>query len=197
MTGKRDKWIDCKTQGQRRVLLQVLALNAGLSASLVIAGFAADSSGLVANALDNASDAAVYAISYFAIDRSPRWKAVAARLSGVLLLVFAAGVLLDAGRRFMAGAEPLGIAMGAMALAAAGVNFMCLRMLQGLRSDDVNVRAAVTFSFNDFVSNAGLLIAGGMVVWTGSFWPDLVIGVAIAGIAIKGGLEILRDARQA
>lgn len=195
MAGAGARWVECKTQEQRRVLSRVLVLNALLSASLGVAGFAADSSGLVANALDNGSDTAVYAISYFAIGRSSRWKALAARVSGVLLLLFAAGVLADAGRRFVAGAEPIGIAMGAMALVAAGVNLICLRMLQRLRSGDVNVRAAVTFSYNDFVSNAGLLIAGGLVAWTGSFWPDLAVGLAIAGIAIQGGWEILRSAR--
>jgi len=189
------RWVECRTREQRRVLLRVLMLNALLSASLAVAGFVADSSALVANALDNASDTAVYGISYFSIGRSPRWKALAARVSGVLLLLFAAAVLADAGRRFLTGAEPLGIAMAAMALVAAGVNLTCLRMLQRLRSADVNVRAAVTFSFNDFVSNAGLLIAGGLVARTGSFWPDLAVGVAIAGIATKGGWDILRSAR--
>lgn len=195
MALNEDRWIECRTREQRRALLQVLVLNALLSASLASAGFAADSSGLVANALDNASDTAVYAISYYAIGRAPRWKSVAARISGILLLVFAAGVLIDAGRRVMTGAEPLGIVMTAMALMAAGVNFMCLHLLQRVRSADVNVRAAVTFSFNDFVSNAGLLVAGGMVAWTGSLWPDVAVGVAIAAIAIKGGVEILRDAQ--
>lgn len=32
-------------------------------------------------------------------------------------------------------------------------------------------------------------------MWTGQNWPDLVLGVAVAGIAIKGSIDILRDAR--
>ena len=65
-----------------------------------------------------------------------------------------------------------------------------------LREPDVNLRAATTFSFNDFVSNGGIIIAGGVVMWTGQNWPDLVLGIAVAGIAIKGGIEILQDARR-
>lgn len=191
------KWIECKTQEQRRVLLQVLALNVLLSIALAAAGLAADSSALIANALDNASDSAVYVISYFALGRSPRWKSAAARLSGVLLLAFAAGILGDAVRRFLAGSEPLGGIMAAFAVVAAGVNLLCLRLLQRLHSGDVNLRAATTFSFNDFVSNSGILIAGGLVAWTGRSWPDLVIGAAIAAVALKGGLEILGEARHA
>ena len=81
-----------------------------------------------------------------------------------------------------------------MALGAAVVNWICLRLLQRLRKADVATRAATTFSANDFISNAGVLVAGGAVLWTGAAWPDLVVGVAIAAIAIKGGVEIFRDA---
>ena len=52
---------------QRRTLLTVLALNAGLALALGIGGLSADSSALLANAVDNASDAAVYLISFLAI----------------------------------------------------------------------------------------------------------------------------------
>jgi cation diffusion facilitator family transporter len=183
------------TPEARRVLLWVLALNALLSVALAVAGLAADSSGLIANALDNASDSAVYLISYLALGRSPRWKAAAANVSGVMLLVFAAGVLADAVRRFVEGAEPVGATMIGMAIVAAVVNLTCLRLLQRLRSRDVNMRAAVTFSFNDFVSNIGILVAGALVAWTGRAWPDLVVGAAIAAVAAKGSVEILQSTR--
>lgn len=57
------------------------------------------------------------------------------------------------------------------------------------------MRAAETFSLNDFSSNGGILIAGIAVAWTGQRWPDLLIGLAVATIAAKGGVEILRDAK--
>ena len=73
MAGREDaRWIECKTHEQRRVLLQVLALNVLLSVPFAAAGLAADSSALIADALDNASDSAVYIVSYFALRRSPR-----------------------------------------------------------------------------------------------------------------------------
>ncbi len=68
---------------QRRTLLTVLGLNAGLAAALGIGGVSADSSALLANALDNASDAAVYLISFLAIGRAGTWKRGAARASGL------------------------------------------------------------------------------------------------------------------
>lgn len=180
---------------QRRVLAIVLALNALLFLGLGIGGILADSSAVLANALDNGSDAVVYLLSFLAVGRALRWKRRAARVSGVMLLIFAAGVLVDAGRRWIVGAEPLGPTMIALALAAAIINLVCLLLLRRINSDDVNMRAAETFSLNDFASNGGILVAGGLVMWLKQPWPDLLVGVAVALVAIKGGVEILRSAK--
>lgn len=181
---------------QRKVLLVVLVLNLVLVASLAVTGVWADSSGLIANALDNASDAAIYGISVFAIARSARWKRIAAACSGTLLLVFAVGVLGDTVRRFVVGSEPIGLLMIGMAAFAAAVNFLCVVLLRRLGQGDVNLRAVQIFSVNDFISNGGILVAGGLVAWTGQRWPDLLVGLAVTAIAAKGGLEIVRDARE-
>ena len=180
---------------ERRVLLQVLVLNVLLVVGLGVAGVIGDSSALIANALDNASDSAVYAISFFAVGRGARWKQGAARVSGVLLILFALGVLFDAYRRFVTGAEPLGPMMMGMGVASAVVNLVCVRLLRRITTNDVNIRAATTFSANDAVSSIGILVAGALVAWTGRLWPDLAVGVAVALVAVWGAVEILRDAR--
>jgi len=136
-------------------------------------------------------------VSFLAVGRAPRWKQGAARASGVLLLVFAAGVLLDAGRRWWFGTEPIGWTMIGLALVAALVNLWCLRILRRIRSDDANLHAAETFSLNDSVSNGGIIVAGLLVMWLGRAWPDVLVGVLVAVIAVKGGIEILRDAQKA
>lgn len=187
--------LNAQDQRQRRTLLLVLVLNFGLFLALGVAGWLADSSALLANAADNASDSAVYLISFLAVGRAPRWKKTAATMSGVLLLLFAIGVLADVGRRWLMGTEPIGPTMMVMALAAALVNLWCLKLLQKVDSDDVNMRAAETFSFNDFVSNGGILVAGGLVLWLGQAWPDLVVGALVAIVAAKGAFEILSDVR--
>jgi cobalt-zinc-cadmium efflux system protein len=184
-----------KTSGQRKILWIVLALNVALATSFAVTGLFADSSALIANALDNASDSLVYVISLLALTRPPHWKRVAAKVSGWLLIAFAIGVLVDTGRRFLMESEPLGVTMIIMAIAAAAVNALCVWLLRRIQSADVNIRAARTFSTNDFIANAGILAGGALVLWTGQAWPDLVVGIAVAAIAIKGGMGILRDAR--
>jgi cation diffusion facilitator family transporter len=184
-------------QVQRRILLVVLALNALLFVGLGVGGLAADSSALLANAVDNGSDAAVYLISFLAVGRALIWKTRAAQASGVMLLIFSVLVLLDALRRSLTGTEPVGPTMMVLAVVAAVINLICLLLIRRQRSGDVNMKAAETFSLNDFASNGGILVAGGLVMWLNQSWPDLLVGVLVAAIAAKGGIDILRDARTA
>ncbi len=181
---------------QKRTLLAVLALNFGLFVVLGIGGLAANSSALLANAVDNASDAVVYLLSFLAVGRAVIWKKRTARTSGIMLLIVAVMVLVDAVRRFIFGSDPGGWIMIVLALIAAVINLICLELIRRQRSNDVNMRAAETFSFNDFASNGGILVAGGLVMWLDQSWPDLVVGIIVAAIALKGGLDILRSVRK-
>lgn len=188
------KWPLDKNSMERRTLWIVLALNIGLAVAFFATGAFGNSSALIANGLDNLSDSFVYAISLFALSRSAKWKRGAANVSGGLLILFAAGILYDAWRRYIGGSDPLGTIMIAMALIAAAINAVCVWLLAKLKNPNVNIRAANTFSYNDFAANLGIVVAGGLVAWLGTNWPDLVVGVIVAGIAAWGGIDILRDA---
>lgn len=191
-----DESFEAVTTEQRRTLWIVLGLNLLLVVFMGGAGLASDSSALIANALDNASDAAVYALSLFAVGRSLNWKRGAAGASGVLLILFGLGVVADTVRRFLTGSEPIGTTMMVVALFAGVINLICVWLLGRLKKKEVHLRAAETFSFNDFISNGGVLVAGAVVAWTGERWPDLVVGLMVALVAIKGGLDIIGDARR-
>ena len=185
-----------RSERERRALATAFWLNVMLAGSLMITGVSADSSGLIANALDNTSDAAVYAISYYAVTWGERWKTRAAQVSGVMLFVLCLGVLGDVARRFIVGAEPVSRIMIVMTILAAAINVVTLKLLQSRRRKDVNLRAAWTFSINDFVSNVGVLVAALLVAWLGRAWPDLVAGLGIALVTGRGGIQILMDARR-
>lgn len=187
---------DLGSADKRKTLWLVLALNVAIAAGFFVTAFLGDSNALLANGVDNSSDALVYALSLLALTRSARWKRGAARFSGVMLLIFAAGVMADAVQRYLNGSTPGGALMIGMAIVAAVVNLWCLRLLNKLKNKDVNLRAATTFSFNDFVSNGGIVLAGIAVMLTGANWPDLIVGIAVACIAVYGGIEILRDAHK-
>jgi cation diffusion facilitator family transporter len=186
--------LDLNSPDKRRTFWIVLVLNALLAAGFLFSGVIADSNALLANGLDNTSDAAVYALSLLALTRSRGWKRGAAKVSGSMLLIFAGLVIIDAVRRYLTGSEPLGWTMIVMAIIAAAINLLSLYLLRRLEHKDVNLRAAITFSFNDFIANGGIIVAGALIFITGNNWPDLIVGGAVAGIAAYGGVEILKDA---
>ena len=55
------------------------------------------------------------------------------------------------------------------------------------------MKAAETFSGNDFIANAGIVVEGLLVMGTNSFWPDVAVGILVALVALKGGFDILSD----
>ena len=56
------------------------------------------------------------------------------------------------------------------------------------------MRASWIFSKNDVIANLGVIGGGVLVAWLGSPWPDLIIGLVIAAIVVRGGLYIIKDA---
>ena len=188
---------EAKNAQERRILWIALALNATMAVVGGVAGWIAESTGLLADALDMLSDATAYAIGLVAIGRSARSKANAALLSGGALLLLGLGVLVEVGRRVLYGAEPASDWMIGIALLSLVVNVTVLRLLEPLKSGEVHLRATWLFTRADVVANIGVILAGALVLWLGSPYPDFVIGTLIGLYVIKEAVEILGDARHA
>jgi len=184
-----------KTPQERRVLRIALALNAAMAVIGGLAGWIAQSTGLLADALDMLSDATAYAIALMAIGRSALFKIRAATLSGGILLMLGVGVLFEVGRRLIYGAEPLSEWMIGTALLSLIVNLTVLRLLAPMKSGEVHLRATWLFTRADVVANFGVILAGLLVFWLGEPYPDFVIGTLIGLYVIKEALEILGDAK--
>lgn len=59
------------------------------------------------------------------------------------------------------------------------------------RDRGAHMTASYIFSANDVIANAGVIVAGALVAWTGSSYPDLVIGTVIALVVLNGARRIL------
>lgn len=186
---------EVKTEQERRVLRIALGLNAAMAVIGGLAGWIAQSTGLLADALDMLSDATAYAIALLAIGRSALFKIRAATLSGGILLVLGLGVLFEVGRRLIYGAEPLSEWMIGTAILSLVVNLTVLRLLAPMRSGEVHLRATWLFTRADVVANLGVIFAGLLILWLGVPYPDYVMGTLIGLYVVKEAVEILRDAR--
>ncbi len=189
--------LDARNAAERRTLIWLLGINFSQVAVAGAVGIAADSTGLLGAALDNLADAAVYVVSLYAVGRSVAAKVRAARLSGVLLIALALVLLGEVIRRFVGGAEPVGLAMIITALLNAATNVLSLKLLRAHREDGVHLKASWIFTTNDMLANLGIVLSGIAVMFFESPVPDLLIGLVVVGIVLKGGWEILEDAREA
>lgn len=188
---------EANTAAERRVLWIALALNAAMAVIGSLAGWWAQSTGLLADALDMLSDATAYAIGLAAIGRSARFKQRAAGVSGSLLLLLGVGVLVEVGRRAWFGSEPIGWPIVATALVSLAVNLTVLRLLRPFRTGEVHLRATWIFTRADVVANIGVVVSGVLILATGWRYPDLVVGALIGLYVCKEALEILSEAREA
>ncbi len=189
--------LDARNAEERRTLWWVLGINFTQVLVAGAVGILADSTGLLGAALDNLGDAAVYAVSLYAVGRTAIAKSRAANLSGVLLIIVAFGLLVEIFRRFFAAAEPIGLAIIVTALVNAATNLLVLRLLRAHRTHGVHFKASWIFTTNDMVVNLGVVLSGVLVMLLKSPIPDLLIGIAVVGVVLKGGWEILGEAREA
>ncbi len=194
MSGCGCHTVQADEAAQRRTLRIALAINATMFVVGLVAGTVAQSSGLIADALDMAADASAYAIALLAIRRGSAFKMQAARLSGTILLILGAGVVLDAARRAIFGSAPDGTTMMAVAALSLAANTTVLRLLAQTRSKEIHMRASFIFTRADVVANIGVILSG-LIVWlTGLRQIDLIAGIAIGLYVGKEALEILREA---
>jgi Co/Zn/Cd efflux system component len=135
-------------------------------------------------------------VGLYAVGRSLLVKAHAARISGMLQVLLGLLVLFDIVRRIVVGSEPVSTLMMGMGVIALIANVTCLILISRHREGEVHMRASWIFSRNDVIANLGVILAGGLVAWTGSRLPDLAIGLLVALIVIRGGILIRQDARE-
>ena len=86
--------------------------------------------------------------------------------------------------------------MGGIGIAALAVNVVAAWILSRFKEGDSNVRAVWLFSRNDALANVAVIVAAGLVYWTQSAWPDLVVAAAIALLFLHSATEIIKDARR-
>lgn len=181
----------------RKTLIQAFVLNATMFVVGVWAGYLAQSTGVMADALDMGTDAVSYALALLAITRSSNFKRSAARWTGLVLIVLGAGIVIEVVRRAIFGSEPVGLAMMAYSIVSFCVNLYVLTLLSKYRRGEVHLRATYICTRADVLANIGVFISGGIVAVTGFRFVDLVAGFAIGLYVLKEALEIMREASNA
>lgn len=185
---------EAQAQRQRSVLYAVLAINVVMFAVEATAGYLAGSLALMGDSLDMLGDSLAYGTTLYAVGKTDVAKAKSARFKAWLMLIPAVVILAHGVWRIFEPRIPEASLMTGIGLLVLAANLVCLYLLTRHKDDDVNFRSVWVCSRNDIVANTSVLAAAGLVVWTGSPWPDLAVGVGIAFLFLKSSLGVFRDA---
>lgn len=178
----------------QRALWLVIVLNVGYGIIEMFGGFISGSQALKADALDFLGDGLITFLGVLAIGWSIAWRARSALIQGLFLGVLGLGVLANTVYRLFVQQQPEAELMGLFAVIALVVNVVAVLPLLPHRTGDANVRAVWLFSRNDAIGNAAVVVAAGLVAWTRTPWPDLVVAAIVAGLFLQSSWSIIRAA---
>ena len=179
----------------RRILWLALIINLAMFAVEIGAGFKSGSASLLADAIDFFGDAANYGVTLMVLSSGVVLRARAAMLKGASMLLFGVFVASRALWMLVHGGTPEALTMGTIGLLALLANVAVAAMLYAWREGDANMRSVWLCSRNDAIGNIAVMLAALGVLGTGSSWPDLVVALGMAGLAMVGGWSVVRQAR--
>ncbi len=178
----------------RRVLWIALGVNAAMFAVEVGAGVAAGSVALQADALDFLGDAANYGLSLFVLTMALAWRARAALAKGASMGLFGLWVIGVTLFNAITATVPNAATMGAVGALALIANVGVAVLLYRYRNGDANMRSVWLCTRNDAIGNVAVMAAAVGVFGTQTGWPDIVVAVAMASLALAAAFEVIRSA---
>ncbi|MCU0328417.1 MAG: cation transporter [Chitinophagales bacterium] len=181
---------------QRRLLWQVLSINFIFFLVEIGLGFWANSMGLVADGLDMFADALVYGMALTAVGTSLTRQRNIAKWAGIFQIILALVGMIEVIRRFISPElSPNVFWMILVSFLALIGNGICLYLLQRSNSEAAHMKASMIFTSNDVIVNLGVILAAVLVYLTQSNLPDLVIGIIVFVLVLRGARSIMALAK--
>jgi cobalt-zinc-cadmium efflux system protein len=196
---------DHRLEGDRRALAGALALIAAFTVVEVVAGYAAGSLALLADAGHMLGDVGSLALALFAAwlgsrpatpERSfgyRRAEILAALANGVALVAISIWIVVEAIQRFRNPVEPDGGWVLVVGLAGLALNLGAAAVLRRRGSESLNVQGALRHVLADALGSLGVIVAGAVVLITGWSYADPLVALGIAALVLASSWSILRD----
>jgi len=122
-----------------------------------------------------------------------RAEILAAFINGLFLLVVAGIVIYEAVLRILNPQEVMGLQMLVVALVGLGVNLASIAILQGTRSEDINVRSVFYHMVADAASSVGIVAAAVVIHYTRWNILDPLVSLGISALIVRWSWGILKD----
>ncbi|MDR3068501.1 MAG: cation diffusion facilitator family transporter [Cellulomonas sp.] len=168
---------------------------AGLNFAYFFVQFAvalhAGSVSLLADSVDYLEDTAINVLVFVALGFPLARRAVMGKVMAVIILGPAAYATFEAVQRFAHPDTPRVLPLVLASLGAIVVNGTSAWLLARVRHHGGSLgRAAFLSARNDVLVNVAIIVMGLVTVWTGSGWPDLVLGCFIILLALYAAREV-------
>jgi cobalt-zinc-cadmium efflux system protein len=196
---------DHRLAGDRRALTVALVLFAGLMVGEIVAGLAAHSLALLADAGHMLTDAAALGFALFASAMAARpaagrWtygysrlEIVAAQANGITLGLLAVWIVWAAIHRLIDPHDVRGGLVLVVALAGALVSVVASMVLARASRESLNVRGAFLHIATDVAAFGATAIAGGLILATGWNRLDPVASLVVAVLMLWSSAQLLRE----
>ena len=182
----------------RRIVRLVDLLNLGYFGIEFVVATGIGSVSLFADSIDFLEDASVNFLIAVALGWTSQNRARLGMLLAGVLLVPGLATLWMAWEKFNVPVAPGPVPLSLAGLGALAVNMFCAFMLARYRNHRGSLtRAAFLSARNDALANIAIIAAGLVTafLWR-SAWPDLLVGLAIAGINSDAAREVWKAARE-
>ena len=189
--------VAARTRTVRRTVLGVAALNLGYFGVEASVALAIGSVSLLADSVDFLEDTAVNLLVFLALGWSLRARSRAGKVMAVVILVPAVAAAWQVVEKVGDPVAPAALPLVLAALGAVLVNGVCALLLVRIRHHGGSMTtAAWVAARNDVLINVAIVVVGALTAWTGSAWPDVVLGVGIIVLGLWAAREVWEVAEE-
>jgi len=188
-----------------RNMLAVLLITAGVMVAEIVGGLLANSLALLSDAGHMLTDILALGMSLAAMrfaQRPPtssktfglyRLEILAAFFNGMLLLFISFYIFYEAYHRLVEPREIKGLFMLGVAIIGLLANGVGILILRKSALKNLNVKSALFHVVGDTISSGGVILGGLVIIYTGWYMIDSLIGIFIGLLILRGAYGLVRE----
>lgn len=181
----------------RRAVLIVAGLNLAYFGIEFAVALAIGSVSLFADSIDFLEDTSVNLLIFLGMAWSARSRARLGMVLAGVLMIPALATLWAIWLKFSHPVPPEPLPLSAAGAGALLINLSCAFILARYRQHSGSLtKAAFLSARNDAIANVAIIATGFVTAWTGSVWPDVVVGLGIAAMNADAAREVWEAARE-
>jgi cobalt-zinc-cadmium efflux system protein len=188
-----------------RNMLAVLLITAGIMVAEIVGGLLANSLALLSDAGHMLTDILALGMSLAAMrfaQRPPtssktfglyRLEILAAFFNGMLLLFISFYIFYEAYHRLVEPREIKGLFMLGVAVIGLLANGVGILILRKSALKNLNVKSAFFHVVGDTISSGGVILGGLVIIYTGWYMIDSLIGIFIGLLILRGAYGLVKE----